>query len=222
MNTTTGWYRRATDAYIQRRFAVLFYSLLLSVALVPLLEALGVGTELIRWLLAGNLLLAAGTTERPSLRWAVVIAVCIMVAEHLQSTGPQDSPRALAGLGLWSVIAVIAAANALRFSLQAPEVRSEQMHAALGAYLLIGLFFGLAYSVLEKVAPGSFALAGQAFAGDLREAVAIYFSFVTLATLGYGDIVPLTASARGLVVIEAIGGQLYIAVLVARLVSLHR
>ena len=96
------------------------------------------------------------------------------------------------------------------------------MHAALGAYLLIGLFFGLAYSVLEKVAPGSFALAGQPLAGDLREAGAIYFSFVTLATLGYGDIVPLTATARGLAVIEAIGGQLYIAVLVARLVSLRR
>ena len=50
----------------------------------------------------------------------------------------------------------------------------------------------------------------------------VYFSFVTLATLGYGDIVPLTATARGLAVIEAIGGQLYIAVLVARLVSLRR
>ena len=147
-------------------------------------------------MLAGNLLLAAGTTERSSLHWAIVIAVCFMVAEHLSSIGPRDSPGELAGLGLWSVIAVIAAANGLRFSLQAPEVRSEQMHAALGAYLLIGLFFGLAYSVLEKVAPGSFALAGQPLAGDLREAGAIYFSFVTLATLGYGDIVPLSRPPR--------------------------
>jgi voltage-gated potassium channel Kch len=49
----------------------------------------------------------------------------------------------------------------------------------------------------------------------------IYFSFVTLATLGYGDFVPKTEVARGLVILEAIAGQLYLAVMVARLVSLY-
>jgi hypothetical protein len=51
--------------------------------------------------------------------------------------------------------------------------------------------------------------------------VAIYYSFVTLATLGYGDIVPRSEVARGLTIMEAVAGQLYLAVLVARLVSLY-
>jgi hypothetical protein len=50
---------------------------------------------------------------------------------------------------------------------------------------------------------------------------AFYFSFVTLATLGYGDVVPLGEVARGLAIIEAVAGQLYLAVMVARLVSLY-
>ena len=50
---------------------------------------------------------------------------------------------------------------------------------------------------------------------------AIYFSFVTLATLGYGDIVPRTDVARGLAIVEGVGGQLFLAVMVARLVSLY-
>jgi voltage-gated potassium channel Kch len=50
---------------------------------------------------------------------------------------------------------------------------------------------------------------------------AIYFSFVTLATIGYGDVVPLTDVARSLAILEGVGGQLFLAVLVARLVSLY-
>ena len=60
------------------------------------------------------------------------------------------------------------------------------------------------------MAPGQFSLANG-----------IYFSFVTLATLGYGDVVPQTEIARGLAILEAVSGQLYLAVMVARLVSLY-
>jgi voltage-gated potassium channel Kch len=58
-------------------------------------------------------------------------------------------------------------------------------------------------------------------AGDFSRVSAIYFSFVTLATLGYGDIVPRTDVARGLAIVEGVGGQLFLAVLVARLISLY-
>jgi hypothetical protein len=50
----------------------------------------------------------------------------------------------------------------------------------------------------------------------------LYFSFVTLGTLGYGDIIPVGGPARALAVVEAIGGQMYLVVVVARLVSLHQ
>ena len=70
--------------------------------------------------------------------------------------------------------------------------------------------------MLEQISPGSFAPAG-----NFSRMSAIYFSFVTLATLGYGDIVPRSDVARGLAIVEGVGGQLFLAVLVARLVSLY-
>ena len=69
--------------------------------------------------------------------------------------------------------------------------------------------------------PRSLLVAGQAFAHGMSLTDGIYFSFVTLATLGYGDITPITPIARGLAVFEAIVGQFYLAVLVARLVGLR-
>ena len=93
---------------------------------------------------------------------------------------------------------------------------AEHLYAALSAYLLAGIFFGISYWVLEQIAPRTFTTTG-----DFSRVSAIYFSFVTLATLGYGDIVPRSDVARGLAILEGVGGQLFLAVLVARLVSLY-
>jgi hypothetical protein len=93
------------------------------------------------------------------------------------------------------------------------KVDAEHLYAALSAYLLAGIYFGLLYWALEQIHSGTFSI------GDFSRAGAIYFSFVTLATLGYGDIVPRTDVARGLAIVEGVGGQLFLAVLVARLVS---
>jgi hypothetical protein len=82
------------------------------------------------------------------------------------------------------------------------------------------------FSVLETVQPGSFSSVGAALdtastveSARLQVAQFSYFSFVTLTTLGYGDITPLSRPARNLAALEAVFGQLYLAVLVARLVS---
>jgi len=119
-------------------------------------------------------------------------------------------------LGIWTPIGLLAAAAALRFAMGATQVDSEHLYAALSAYLLAGIYFGLLYWVLEKINAGTFAVPGE-----FSQSSAIYFSFVTLATLGYGDIVPRAEVARALTIVEGIGGQLFLAVLVARLVSLY-
>ncbi|HFB97797.1 MAG TPA: potassium channel protein [Bryobacterales bacterium] len=103
--------------------------------------------------------------------------------------------------------------------LRARVVGAETLLQGLSIYLLLGLGWASIFSALEKVAPGSFRLAtAQAGEGGLE---LIYFSFVTLTTLGYGDITPLTDRARSLVILETITGQLYLAVMVARLVTLY-
>jgi voltage-gated potassium channel len=118
-------------------------------------------------------------------------------------------------------VAMLAAIAALRFAMSGSSITREHIYAALSAYVLAGVFAGAFYSVMERTWPDSFVIGGQAAHGQLPLPTAAYFSFVTLATLGYGDIVPASDAARSLVVFEAIAGQLYLAVMVARLVSLY-
>ena len=99
------------------------------------------------------------------------------------------------------------------------EVNGHRIRGAIAIYLLIGFIFALLFALFERFAPGSFhGLGPEGFGRDLQYAV--YFSFVTLTTLGFGDITPASELARTAVVIEAISGQLFLAILIGRLVSL--
>ena len=203
-------------AYLQHRYAILFYTLLLTVVAVPLFASFELTGALIEFFLAANLLAAVipfGTAR--SRRVALTVITVVWLARL--ATAWFDHPALSAmTLGLWTVIGLFAAASAVRFAMGAAKVDAEHLYAALSAYLLAGIFFGVFYWVLEQIAPGTFAATG-----DFSRMSAIYFSFVTLATLGYGDIVPRTEVARGLAIFEGVGGQLFLAVMVARLVSLY-
>ena len=94
---------------------------------------------------------------------------------------------------------------------------------AVAVYLLLGLIWFQAYYVIALFAPEAFSIQGSLAPGDLEsiKPPLLYFSFITLTTLGYGDIVAVHPMARMLVIAEAMIGQLFPAVLLARLVSLH-
>jgi hypothetical protein len=98
------------------------------------------------------------------------------------------------------------------------EVTSDLINGGICGYLLIGMMWAFVFSVLESLQPGSFLMADS---HDKSIKDFLYFSFVTLTTLGYGDITPLSDQARSLVMLEAIVGQIYITVFIARLVGLH-
>jgi hypothetical protein len=85
-------------------------------------------------------------------------------------------------------------------------------------YLLLGLVWGVIYATIEMHAPGSFA---GTLRLDERLSDWVYYSFVTLTTVGYGDITPLSMAARAVAMLEALVGQLYPAIIIARLVSLQ-
>jgi hypothetical protein len=97
------------------------------------------------------------------------------------------------------------------------------LHNVAGAacvYLLLGIIWSLAYYFINIILPGSFK-GNLSFETQMQLNDFVYYSFVTLTTLGYGDIVPVSATARSLVYMEAVFGQFYIAILVAGLVSIH-
>lgn len=109
-----------------------------------------------------------------------------------------------------------------RFILRAPRVDVEVICAGISSYLLLGLLWAFAYMLVANTTPRAFMFNGQAeTAMDMTNFNSVYFSFVTLTTVGFGDIVPNCQVARMLAALEAMTGTLFVAILISRLVSLY-
>ena len=106
----------------------------------------------------------------------------------------------------------------LSFVLSQKEVTADVLTAAVCGYFFLGFMWAFVYLFLEAVQPGSFQFA-QGQTEDAGQF--LYFSFVTMTTLGYGDITPVATGSRSLAALSAVMGQLYLAVTIARLVGLH-
>ncbi len=120
------------------------------------------------------------------------------------------------------VFMLFVSVHLLRFILRAPRVNAEVLCAGVSGYLFIGLLWTLTYTLVAEVAPDSFAFNGGAASGrKMMGLESVYFSFVTLCTIGYGDISPVSPTARMLAILEATTGMFYMAVLIARLVAIH-
>ena len=204
------------NAYLCRRYEILFYTLLVTLMAAPLAAALELKGALLELLLAANLLAAVMPISTGRGRRVLLAILAVLWLARAATAWFGYSAFSAVTLGLWVLLAMFAAGAALRFAMRASRVDAEHLYAALSAYLLAGIFFGIFYWVLERIGPGTFAAPAE-----FSRMSAIYFSFVTLATLGYGDIVPRTDIARGLAIVEGVGGQLFLAVMVARLVSLY-
>jgi len=110
----------------------------------------------------------------------------------------------------------------MRFILVAPRVDGEIVCAGISVYLLLGLLWGFAYMLVAWLVPGAFFFDGRIEAPqEMTSFTSVYFSFVTLSTVGYGDITPVAGVARMLAAAEAMTGTLFVAILISRLVSLY-
>jgi hypothetical protein len=100
------------------------------------------------------------------------------------------------------------------------KVTIDTLYGAVAAYILMGLTWGNLYFLIETIWPSSFSspmIAGTQITGQDF----IFFSFVTLTTIGYGDILPASAIAKSFVILEAVTGIMYPAIMIARLIALH-
>jgi hypothetical protein len=111
--------------------------------------------------------------------------------------------------------------------LRNPRIGVDEICAAVSVYLLLGLIWALFYSMAYHVSPDSIAMpdvaetVAEEGAGLKHFTTFTYFSFVTLSTLGYGEIVPMSTETRMLAWVEAMFGQIYLAVLIGRILGLH-
>jgi hypothetical protein len=106
----------------------------------------------------------------------------------------------------------------IKFIFNEKEVTKEVIYAAVVVYLLIAMMWSFTYFILDYFYPGSFSIPEGPSRGVYRF---LYFSFVTITTLGYGDVTPLTQKASSLVILEAVTGQMYLVIVVAWLVGMH-
>ena len=134
----------------------------------------------------------------------------------------------IAGLVCWLVFFSFVTWTELRSVLKQKHVTSETISMAISVYLLFGLTWGVLYIVIFQLQPHAFNLGSSLDPTLLLSKheqevfpIFIYFSLTTLATIGYGDITPVTLQARYAAVAEGIIGQFYLAILVARLVAMH-
>jgi hypothetical protein len=210
------WRRAALAHYRANRFALLFYTLLFTLGLHPILALAFPEVDPADWLLALNLAAAVFSLElgRRSnlLRYLAGGFVVARLAHPVLGLPAMLSVSQVLWISATLVVIVQTAQHAFRRG----YTISERVYSALDAYLLAGFAFGAAFWLLEREVPGSF---GSTAA--LSPQNAIYMSFFTLTTLGLPNGVPSNGAAKGLMILEAIAGQIYLTVLVARLVSLY-
>ncbi len=128
----------------------------------------------------------------------------------------------LSRLGAYILFAVYFGLLVFSFAIQiirSPRITLQILYATLCLYLVIGLFWGTLYTLLNELSPGAYAGVLLENNADIHLTTFNYFSLVTLTTLGYGDITPQTPGAGALCQLEAITGQFYTAVVVAWLVG---
>ncbi|MCA9503057.1 MAG: potassium channel family protein [Myxococcota bacterium] len=219
-------YRRDEAEGALGRHSILLGSLIFLLVALPLGQAVAGGGARYPVLLA--LVLVAAVVVCSHQKTAVVMgiaAVASIVGGFYAEWANEPGIRLVSdflGLGLLGFTTTVM----LNSLVQARDVSPDTVIGGICVYLLIGLCFAMAFVLLNDLVPGSFerdrvAIVRHADDPSAHATTLLYFSFVTLACLGYGDVAPKGELAEMFAVSEALIGQLYLAIFIARLVGLY-
>ncbi|MCL6621207.1 MAG: potassium channel family protein [Syntrophobacterales bacterium] len=187
------------------------------------LSDFGVGRILA--LICFSLIIITGVVTTFRQRWlsffVILLAVVLLALNWLEEFRPGRA-LALASHGLSLIFLATLLAVVIAQVFQEGPVTGHRIRGAVTIYLLLGVLWAIMYQLIALIFPQAFRLPAALPAGDpeaLRRELT-YFSFITLTTTGYGDITAVHPVARTLVMLEALAGQLYPAIVLAWLVSL--
>jgi hypothetical protein len=169
------------------------------------------------------------TRNNPRLvRLLIVLGVVLVVAGSIYTFNPDANWANLVGYLAYMVFDLVVTWTLFKYVFQTRTITRDVLYAAVAIYLLLGAVFVPVYGLLETLTFELSNGAQHAFVGgstgvDMLFAWQdfIYYSYVTLTTLGYGDILPVTMVAKAAVALEAIVGVMYLTIIMARLVSLY-
>jgi hypothetical protein len=207
-----------------RRHLVLLISLLVIFILSPFVVPYYYGPTILNIVAAGVLLSAtyAVSERRSFLIFGLSLSIFSITTTFWLAASPTFWLVIISHGSLVILISFFAVVI-IGHVLGSGKVTSDKIYGAICVYFLFGYAWAFAYSLIEEVQPGSFTSLTSIGPHDLVSRVMQmrYFSFVTLATVGYGDIVPHTQTARTMALLEAMLGQFYLVALIGRLVGLH-
>lgn len=207
---------------MQYRFRTLFALLLAMLLVYPALHGPG-GSVFLADLLLTAMFFGAMWVLLSEKHWRPVKLLCglpAVVGAWIGDPAPGSPQLAAAAFfhGAALVLLLVLLFVVLKTVYRETHIHTDSVFASLCGYIILGVCFGHAYSLLEAIRPGSFKLDAAVAGGELHLELA-YFSFVTLTTVGYGDVLAASRTARSLAMVEALLGQCYIAVLVADLIG---
>ncbi len=214
---------RPNEGVFRYSVAHFLVALVVLLATVPLVDEFIVG-ELVESVLITVVLLSAVVAvggRRRSLVTGLLLVAPAVACKWVDHAWPHRIPPEVTQAAAILFLSFVTF-RLLHFILTAPRVNSEVLCAAVAVYLILGLTWGFSYLLVANLNPRAFAFT---IASDPNPAMvrfqSLYFSFVTLTTVGYGDIVPVSKVARLLAVAESTAGMLYTTILIARLVALY-
>ena len=204
-------------------FAWLILALLIFLIAVPIADDLHVLSQPILRAIAFSLLLGIGVLSlRGAGKLFVIAMVIVVIGVALNFVAVQTSSTLAIYGSFLAIMAFLLIAISFTFHRVAKwhEITANRIVGAVAVYLLLGVLWSVLYTLVEIYSPGSFRGFDTGTQIDW-ESEWLYFSFVTMTTLGYGDIVPVSGIAKVLAYMQAIFGQFYIAILVAGLVGAY-
>jgi hypothetical protein len=208
------------EIYFRRRFFILFIALLLLILVAPLFQEFTGIQKVWNIFLTGILLSGVHAVSEKKRNVYIASLLALPMLAYLWSPDLIESNRYVVIVGSLCGVLFFAymIVNILIFVSRQDKVTRDLISAAVVVYLLMAIMWSFIYRVIETVHPGSFTVSTS----DIHERMRfIYFSLVTISTLGYGDIVPKTSLASSLATLEAVVGQLYLVTTVAWLVGVR-
>jgi hypothetical protein len=214
------FYTALTQACFKDRFLFLLISILCLLILAPLFKGF-IGIRILMDIFFTSILISA--VYAVSKKKYILLVAALLALPMLVSIWSDKFVKVpsliLVGDCFGILFMAFMVIVILSFIFREQEVTGNVIYGAIVVYLLIAIMWAFVFSVMESINPGSFAIGeGQI---EVGRPLFIYYSFVTITTLGYGDITPITALANSFSFLEAVIGQIYLVVLVARLVGIH-
>ena len=208
------------EACFKNRFFFLLVSILSFLILSPLLRGF-VGIKILLDLFLTAVFISAiyAVSQKKYFSLIGILLALPMLAVTWSAYFVKIAVMPLAGSCFGILFFAFMVITILLFVFEQREITLDVISGAIVVYLLIAIMWAFIFRFMETLHPGSFAIPQGL--GEETRPLFIYYSFVTITTLGYGDITPLTDVARSFSILEAVVGQIYLVVLIARLVGTH-